>query len=119
MSETIAWCLCQLATHISNAGDPGAFAAFLAGTADLAEDAAAVCAAHAGAVAHSWRGGHHAGHGHASVILAFGESMALIVAAESGPETPPRVFAGNRLAAGGRKNDKEKAPDDSLSLIHI
>ena len=110
MSDTIAWCLCQLATHVSNAGDPGAFAAFLAGVADLVEDAAAACAAHAGAAAHSRRGGHHAGHGHGSVILAFGESMALVVGAEAGgPETPPQALTNRvRLANASRRKNKSE-----------
>ena len=104
----MAWCLCQLATHISNAGDPGAFAAFLAGVAHLAEDAAAVCAARAGAEsAHSRRSGHHAGHGHNSVILAFGESMALVVHAESGPETPPQAPAN-----ASRRENKNKSANE-------
>ena len=108
------WTLCQLMSQLSNAGDPGAFAALFVGVAELVEDVAEVHATRFASSAHSWRGGHHGGHGHVMVLCSFREALRRICAAEGGPDTPPQRSTGTASnAAAARATTTASASSSS------
>ena len=111
------WTLCQLMSQLSNAGDPGAFAALFVGVAELVEDVAEVHATRFASSAHSWRGGHHGGHGHVMVLCSFREALRRICAAEGGPDTPPQRSTGTASnAAAARATTTTSTSSSSRAL---
>ena len=104
-------------SQLSNAGDPGAFAALFVGVAELVEDVAEVHATRFASSAHSWRGGHHGGHGHVMVLCSFREALRRICAAEGGPDTPPQRSTGTASnAAAARATTTTSTSSSSRAL---